>query len=86
MNRIASIAASRWADSSRFTLGTRSEQARKPLRVWLCAPTITLSRTDMVPNSARFWKVRPMPSRAMSWGLALRRSRSSKAMDPPDGW
>ena len=25
----------------------------------------------MVPNSARFWKVRPIPSRAMSWELGL---------------
>ena len=29
------------------------------------APTMTLSSTVMVRNSARFWKVRPMPSAAM---------------------
>ena len=32
-----------------------------------CAPIITLSSTVMVWNSARFWKVRPMPKRGMAW-------------------
>ena len=47
--------------------GRRSALARKPPRVRQCAPTITLSSTLMLRNSARFWKVRPMPSAAMRW-------------------
>ncbi len=52
--------------SSRPTRGRRSALAKKPLRVRQWRRPCTLSSTVMLPNSARFWKVRPMPSAAIS--------------------
>ena len=42
-------------------------------RAW--APTITFSSTVMPGHSARFWKVRTMPSLAIPCGGSARRSR-----------
>ena len=59
-----SMAASRICRSSRLTHGSRSALLRKSLRVRACTPTITFCSTESVGKSARFWKVRPMPSAA----------------------
>ena len=45
----------------------RNVERAKPALPWQWAPTITFSSSVMVGNSARFWNVRAMPSRAMPW-------------------
>ena len=58
---MSAIARSRMRRSCRRTIGRASASARNPPRARQCAPIITFSSTVMVPNSARFWKVRAMP-------------------------
>ena len=62
--------------------GRRSASAIKPVRVRQWPPTMMFSRTVMVRNSARFWKVRPMPSAAMrctgTSSAAVRRRTGSR--------
>ena len=45
----------------------------------------TLSSTDMVRNSARFWKVRPMPISAIRCGGRSRIERPSNTISPETG-
>ena len=52
---------------SAATPGRRSALAKNPLEVRQWQPTITLSSTLILANSATFWKVRPMPRAAMRW-------------------
>ncbi len=77
-----SAARSRSRRSSAPTLGRRSALARKPERERAWAPTITLSRTGMVRNMARFWKVRPRPSSAMPWLGSSPIDRPSNRISP----
>ncbi len=74
------------ARSRRFSFrpSAEAQQARpKPTvpRVW--APTITFSSTESAGNSARFWKVRAMPTRAMPVRRQRRAGRApSKVIEP----
>ena len=77
-NSISSQAMSASACSSRRIQGRRSALLRKSLRPSGWPPTRTLSSTDMVRNSARFWNVRPMPMSAMRCGG---RSRMVRALE-----
>ncbi len=79
---MASIAASRIIRSSRLTEGRRSALLRKSLPVRAWTPTITFCSTVMLGNSARFWKVRPMPSAATWWGVFLMMDFPSKSRSP----
>src|SRR5579859_3372753 len=62
--RISSRALLSVERSSRRTDGVRSALRRNPLRVRQWQPTMMFSSTLMVRKSARFWKVRPIPSAA----------------------
>ncbi len=55
------------AASSSLTFGTRSAFSKKLVELTLWQPTLTLSRTDILSNSATFWNVRPMPIWGMAW-------------------
>ena len=76
---------------SRRASGSRSALAMKPERPSVCAPIRMLSRTLMLRNRARFWKVRPSRGRAMRWrGMcetACPRTgcRPQRAADAADG-
>ena len=67
----------------RATRGRRSALAKNPLDGAAVAPTMTLSSTLMVRNSARFWNVRPMPSAAMRWRGMLQQRWPSNEIEPP---
>ena len=65
--------------------GSFSALVKKSLRPSGWLPTRTLSSTDMVRNSARFWNVRPMPISAMRCGGRSRMLRPSNRMSPEFG-
>ena len=79
-------ARSRRLCSSADTLGRRSALARKPADERQCAPTITFSRTGIVRNIARFWKVRPMPMPAIWCVGVLVIDLPSNRMSPAWYW
>ena len=59
--------------------GDLRRELAKSLRVRQCAPVMTFCRTVSDGKSARFWKVRPMPSPAMRCG-------GSSRIDCPWNW
>ena len=51
----------------------------------VCVPTSTFSRTDIVLNSSRFWKVRAMPRATTRCGGVESRVSPSKFSSPLSG-
>ena len=84
-NATSSRARSEIFASSARTAGSRSALATKPALVWQCIPIMTFWSTDRLGKSARFWKVRLIPSAAMRWDAVAPIGCPSNASEPADG-
>ena len=63
----------------------RKDAVRNDCFEVVCIPTITFWSTLIPGQSARFWKVRAIPARAMAWGARSRRLRPSYVTRPSSG-